>query len=231
MLDKIFKGKRKVKIHELVSEHSYTQCRKNLFLRRYILLIICAILFMFWLNGQFNHGNKWTYYFAINNDNKLITLNENNVPQPFKREDILDYSQNIMHQLFSLTPRTYRQNLNDLFSKEFVYKYYINKTNLALEKSGILGRVENGWYYTLKELGKPSIKTTVMSVQGEKLFAWQVTYDDFRLYGRKGDEKTEITAVIEIIIAKTPFMLAPNRLSPIRIFIRDLKDVGNKYGY
>jgi hypothetical protein len=231
MLGRIFKGKRKVQLHELVSEHSYLQHQKNLFLRRYILLIVCGILFMFWINGQFNHGNKWTYYFALDQDNKMVNLNENSVPQPFSRDDVLAYARGAAYDLFSLTPITYKDQLNHLFTTEIIYKSYVTQAKKALDKSGLQERVENGWYYTIKELGNPEIKSSIVTVEGKKLYAWQVSYKNFKLYGRKGDQKSEIEATLQIIVAKTPFMLSPNRLSVLRIFVEDLKDIGNDYGY
>lgn len=231
MLGKIFKGKRKLPLHELVSEYSYTQYRKNLFLRRYIILLIFGILFMFWLNGQFQHGQKWTYYFALNDRGQLITLEDNTVPQPFSRDDIVAYATQTAYELFSITPQTYRRNLNNLFTTGIVYKKYINKTNLALEQSGLLKRVKGGWYYTVEKLGDPLVQSKVMNINGIPSYVWQVSFPDFVLYGRKSGEQSKISADLEIIVAKTPFMISPNRLSVVRIFIKNLKDVGGKYGY
>jgi len=231
MLRKLFKKKRKIKLHELAMEYSFLQYRKNLFLRRYITLMVAGILFMFWINGKFSHEHHWTYYFALNNDNQIVQLNSPSVPQPFSRDDITDYAKEVAYELFSITPETQRSHLNTLFSNYVLQKGFIKETYTALEKSGITQRLKNGWYYSLESLGEPKINMGQLKIGGNSVNAWQVVFPDFVLYGRKGQKSSKIKGDLSVWVAKMPFMTAPSRLSVVKLFVSNMKDIGNKYGY
>jgi hypothetical protein len=185
MFRKIFKKKRKLPLHELAMEYSFLQYRKNLFLRRYITIMVCGTFFMFWMNGKFNHNTHWTYYFALNNDSQIVKINSNSIPQPFSRREILSYSKQVAYRLFSITPQTQKSHLNALFGNDILYKGFVDSTHNALLQSKLIQRLKSGWHYSLESLGTPKVNKGTITVNGEKLNGWQVLYHDFVLYGRK----------------------------------------------
>ncbi|MBK2124444.1 DotI/IcmL/TraM family protein [Fangia hongkongensis] len=205
--------------------------RKGVFLKRYIVVMIVSILYMLWLNGSLRQSNNWVYYFSLNKQGQFEQVNPLTVPQPFTQDEIIDYATDVVYQMFSVTPNTYKHQYKELFSLDFHYRDHIRDVKDTLDQSGILENLKSGWMYSVEKLGTPVVKTALITDNGQKVYAWQITFTGFTLYGRNSSSESKTSGDLQIRIVKTPFMGAPNELSVISVFLGNFKDVGSKYGY
>ena len=226
MISKLLNGKRKIKLHELVSEYSYTQVRCNVFLRRYIFIISISILTILWINSEFNTYDHWTYYFPVKS-HKITRVESVSVPQPFGRDEIIDYARSFAYELFSVTPKTYKRHFNDIFTNKIIGKSYIELNFKAIKESGMLNRLKSGWYFSLENVGSPSVKMGL--IHGHN--AWRVKFNNIIVYGIKNKEISKVKGDLAVWIKKTDYMNSPSQLSVIKVFLSNMNDVGNQYGY
>ena len=231
MLRFFFKGKRKAKHHNLAMQRCALEHRKLVFLKRYIGVMIFSILYMLWLNGTLRQSSNWVYYFALSDKGRFTQTQSLQVPQPFTQEEIIDYATQVVYQFFAVTPSTYQRQYKALFSMDFNYKNHIKDIKNTLTQSGILDNLKAGWFYSVENLGIPDVKTAVVKDNSKKVYAWQVTFKGFVLYGRDATSESKTQGDLQLRIIKTPFMNAPSQLSVISVFLGNFKDVGSKYGY
>ncbi|WP_203368649.1 DotI/IcmL/TraM family protein [Cysteiniphilum marinum] len=227
MLHKLFKGKRTVALHELVSEHSYWIRKKNQFLRQYILMMILGILTMVYIYGEIHQVHKWRYYFALDDQNNVISIESLAVPQPFSQDEVIDYARAKIYQLFSVTPNNYRLQHSRFFNEDVTHNAYKNAIQNALSQSGFVTRIKERYLSSVESVGEPSVKIGVLPLNQQKTVTWKVTFKDFVLYQRKEKGQSRVMGDLEVWVSKSPYIKTPHQLSVVRLFLRNFKDLGD----
>ncbi|GGF92560.1 MULTISPECIES: DotI/IcmL/TraM family protein [Cysteiniphilum] len=231
MLAWFFKGRRKVPIHQLATEYTSNEIRKRLYLRRYILMLCLGFVILLWVNGRNQLSHQWTYYFALDDKGALASIYPLNEPQPFTRDDIIQYATDRIYQIFAVTPENYQQKHNELFNLNFAVTGFSDQVQSAIGDSGLLLRLQQGWYFAVESLGNPSVKLSSIHTSNGNVVMWKVAFDHFVLYATNGQTFSRTQSKLEIDVLKTPFMSLPSQLSIAKIMRYDLKDIGNDIGY
>lgn len=231
MLRFFFKGKRKIPQHQLVIESSLRLEQKRIFLNRYIWILSLGIVYLFWINGHLNQSHNWSYYFQLNKQGQFVEAAPLEVPQPYSKDEIIDRAKALTYKLFSVTPKTYQTNYNQVFADDFFYQKFIKDTYEQLVNSGLIDRLKSGWYFSVESFGDETVNGHQINLGNNKPYAWQVTFHNFVLYGRNRDSFTKTKGDLKIVLVKTPFMNSPDQLSVVSVFLANAEDVGSKYGY
>ena len=179
MLGFIFKGKRKIPLYQLATEFSLNEKHKRKFLQRYIIMLLVGLIILLWVNGQNEANRQWSYYFALTKDNHFATEYSLDQPQPFTKEDIVQYATAIAYQVFSVTPATYQQKHNEFFDLNFAASVFVNQVTDAVNDSGLINRLKQGWYFAVTQLSEPDYKISMIQVSGKNVVLWKITFNNF----------------------------------------------------